>query len=476
MSQSLEKVNMATAVAEVVHFGEKLILPENMSMDQAIDLIERRRKYLEEEIEFVDEFNVFPWDGAYALKKVLIKKFGWAPSEPIQTMFGKQPPKEISIEVGYNQTENVPWGLMSLPGFGGSTIRCGATDKDGLVIFAVRVNTVRKYEQDIRALLEELRHETRTNSIYRGKAIKIRFKDDSGDNIQLPHPQFIDTQNVNPDHVIYAKSVQDQINVNLYTPISRVQDCLDNDISVKRGILLGGTYGTGKTLAAKVASKLATDHGLTYLYVPRADELAQAIKFAQQYQSPACVIFCEDIDREMAGDRSAEMDDILNIIDGIDTKTSNIIVVMTSNDLSNINPAMLRPGRLDAVIEVTPPDAEAVVKLLHMYGAGTIDPHANLEAAAKVLEGTIPAVIAEVVKRAKLAQLSLQTPGTPVINISEQALIDAAHSMSSQLKLLKDRTDAPTAAPTVDSVLRDVIDTVNGPTVAMVRKIHDRVM
>ena len=42
--------------------------------------------------------------------------------------------------------------------------------------------------------------------------------------------------------------------LNLFTPITRVKDCIKNSIPVKRGILLGGTYGTGKTLAATVAA------------------------------------------------------------------------------------------------------------------------------------------------------------------------------------------------------------------------------
>ena len=37
------------------------------------------------------------------------------------------------------------------------------------------------------------------------------------------------------------------------------------------------------------------------------------------------MIFCEDIDRAITGERSVEMDDILNILDGIDTKGNNLI-------------------------------------------------------------------------------------------------------------------------------------------------------
>src|SRR3546814_9239016 len=164
-------------------------------------------------------------------------------------------------------------------------------------------------------------------------------------------------------------------------------------------------------MAATVASRLAVDAGVTYVYIPRADELPDAIEFAKQYQSPACVIFCEDVDRVTNGDRSVEMDDILNLLDGIDTKNNHIITVLTTNDLQSINPAMLRPGRLDAVIDVTPPDAQAVEKLLRLYGGDAIAADTNLEEAGRVLAGNIPAVIAEVGKRAKLAQLRLQPAG-----------------------------------------------------------------
>ena len=142
---------------------------------------------------------------------------------------------------------------------------------------------------------------------------------------------------------------------------------------MKRGVLLGGKYGTGKTLAATVAARLAQDNGITYVYTPRADELGDAIAFAKQYQSPACVVFCEDIDRQVTGQRTVAMDDILNILDGVDTKTDNIITVLTTNHLDNVNQAMLRPGRLDAIINVETPDAYTAERLVRHYGGEAIN-------------------------------------------------------------------------------------------------------
>src|SRR5690606_20126549 len=131
----------------------------------------------------------------------------------------------------------------------------------------------------------------------------------------------------------------------------------------------------------------AVQNGITYLYVPRADELKDAIEFAKLYQNPASVVFCEDIDRVTKGERSVAMDDILNIIDGIDTKTANIMVVLTTNHMDNINPAMLRPGRLDAVIPVTPPDAKAVERLIRVYAKGAVRADEDLAHVGATLAG-----------------------------------------------------------------------------------------
>ena len=211
-------------------------------------------------------------------------------------------------------------------------------------MFVLSATIKRRDEETIRGLFDELRVYLRNNSLYRGKAIKIRFKDDAGEPIELPEPEFMSVSDINPNGLLLTEELTASINANLFTPITRVEDCLANGIKVKRGVLLGGPYGTGKTLGATVAAHLAEKHGITYVYTPRADELSDAIAFAKQYQSPACVVFCEDIDRTVQGKRTVEMDDILNILDGIDTKTDHIITVLTTNHLENVNQAMLRPG------------------------------------------------------------------------------------------------------------------------------------
>ena len=457
MSQTLEKAQKVS-VAEIVRHGEKLILPAGMTLEMGIDLLERRKEYENEKTNLSAKFDVLPFDGAHALMQVLSSKYGWAQAIPTPGFFGSEPPQMISVEVAPKKFVEVPWGRFSLPNVKGY-IETSVQMKNGRFSFSISATILRRDEEAVRSLFDAVRDYLKTGSIYKGKAIKIRFRDDHGNMLRMPEPEFLDTDKIDVNGLIYAKPVMDAVETNLFTPIRRVHDCLSNDISVKRGVLLGGTFGTGKTLAATVASRLAVDAGVTYVYIPRADELADAIEFGKQYQSPACVIFCEDVDRVTAGERSVEMDDILNILDGIDTKGANIITVLTTNDLNSINPAMLRPGRLDAVIDVTPPDAEAAEKLVRLYGGDLVKAETDLTKAGELLAGHIPATIAEVVKRAKLAQMRLQPTGTPVEHLSAEALIEASATMKAQTDLLYARANAKKEVPTIDSVLAAAMKT-----------------
>lgn len=459
MGKTLQAEAQVIAVSEIVRHGEKLILPENMTLKQAMDLLERRAEYEKEVTSFNEAYDVLPLDGAHALAEVLIAKFGWAPATSTPGFFGDTPPQLINVETAPGVFASVPWGRFSLPNIKGY-IETSVGLKNGRYTFKIDATILRMNEETVRSLFAEVRAYLKTGSIYKGKAIKMRFRDEQGQPLRMPEPSFLDTSRIDPNGLIYAQDVMDAVETNLFTPVSRAADCIANGIPVKRGILLSGTFGTGKTMAANVASRLATDAGITYVYVPRADELADAIEFAKQYQSPACVIFCEDIDRSVNGERSVAMDDILNILDGIDTKNSNIITVLTTNDLNSINAAMLRPGRLDAVINVTPPDAAAVEKLIRLYGAATIPADTNLTEVGKLLAGNIPAVIAEVVKRAKLSQLRLQPAGEKVSTISSAALIEASKTMQAQVTLLRERSEAKVDEPTLDGLFRDMVSAV----------------
>lgn len=479
MAKTLEQNEKQVHVADIVRHGEKLIVPDGMKLSDVLDLVKRRMTFEEEEVVVRRTYNVFPWDGAHALMLALTERYGWAAAEATPGFFGSNPPQMLDVQVGYGQTKKVPWGRFSLPQVEGF-VQCSAQKKDGRVSFELVGKVLRKDEPTIELLFDTVEKTLRTNSIYMGKAIKIRFRDNDGDLLEMPEPEFMNLNGISRDSLVYSDDVQNLIETNLFTPIERVSDCIANDMPVKRGVLLGGPYGTGKTMAATVAAALATNVGVTYVYVPRSDELSDAIQFAKQYSDKACVIFCEDIDRAVSGERSVKMDDILNILDGIDTKSSRIITVLTTNHLENINPAMLRPGRLDAIIDVTAPDAKAVEKLVRLYGRETIAADADLTLVGEALAGTIPAVIAEVVKRAKLHQLQYQEPGTMIEEISSQALLDSALTIQAQRKLLEEQSKPKVKEPTFNEVIAAAV----APAIAEgvkhiagdVSELHERIV
>ncbi len=459
MSNTLERnPKKEVAVADVVRYGDKLVIPAGMKYPTAIDLIHRRMKYEEETVDLSETFAAFPWDGAYALENVLIEKFGWAPSEtkPGGFFTPPEPPQLISVEIAPGQMHTVAWGRFSLPTVNGY-IECDVERTDAGIRFKIDARVKRMDEETVKDIFKRVRERLKTHSIYRGQAIKLRFRDDRGNQLPMPQPKFINVDKINRDELIYSKHIEQSIETNLFTPITRVDDIVANGMVVKRGILLYGAYGTGKTLAARIAAKLAVQAGLTYVSVLRADELDDAINFSRLYGKPACVLFCEDIDRAMSGERSVKIDDILNVIDGVDSKDLNLITVLTSNHADTINPAMLRPGRLDAIIEVEAPDAEACERLIRRVAGRAVDESTDVTEAAQHLAGNVPAVITEVVKRAKLSQLALSPKGTRVEKLTSAALIDAAITMRRQNELLAKAAAPKPGAPTLDLAFAEVV-------------------
>ena len=420
-TKAADEREKAVHIVDVIRHGESIMIPESMSLREVREVLERREKEDEKEVRVRESYDAFVWDGAHALSLAMDKKFGW---------FGELMQIEIDDK---GTTTDVPWGRFCLPGIEGY-IETGYDMQDGRIIFQASATVKKKNERQMKELFALTREILKEKSIYKGKALRLEFFNKDGDPIALPKPKFINLDSANEGNLIYSDEVASSIRINLFTPIEKMATCKKFGIPTKRGILLAGNYGTGKTLAAYVAAKKATDNGITFIYCSSADEFEETCRFAQQY-SPA-VVFCEDIDKVTSDERDIKMDGILNIIDGIDSKESDIITVLTTNSVKEINQAMLRPGRLDAIIHVTEPDAKAVEALIRHYGKGLIDHEEDLAEIGEFLNGNIPAVIRECVERAKLVVISQAKANIKNIVIKEPDLLSSAKTMKMQLDLL----------------------------------------
>lgn len=407
--------------------------PEPLGLRESAQVLNRKADEEEQEISISEVVDALPWDGAQAFATAVEDLFGWGIWQPQKMMWMKIPPTMRTIKTGpgAKDTKQVFWGELYIPQID-ATLSTGVTLKDNRQVFQIQGSIAKKDRYRIEALIALARIYANEKSIYKGKAFRMFVKANGqldGDR----EPEFI---KLNPElerDLIFAADVQAQIDTNLFAPIKYAQACRKQGIPLKRGILLEGPYGVGKSMTAAVTASMAVKHGWTFILLDRVSGLKSVLDFAHRY-APV-VVFAEDIDRIISGeDRSFTIDDVLNTLDGVQGKTHEIITVLTTNHADKINRALLRPGRLDAIISVSPPDAAAAERLMRLYGRGLIKADTSLEEAGKSIAGHIPAVIREVVERAKLAAI-FRTGGVPE-ELVDSDLVTAANTMKGHLDLM----------------------------------------
>ncbi len=149
-----------------------------------------------------------------------------------------------------------------------------------------------------------------------------------------------------------------------------------------KGILLYGPPGTGKTLLAKAVAH-ETEANFIVISGPQilskfVGESEKAVReiFKKARVAAPCVLFVDEID-SLAGSRSNEsteggkvldrvVDTFLTEMDGLQALKS-VVVIAATNRPDILDPALLRPGRFDRVIEIGVPDEDARVQILKLH-------------------------------------------------------------------------------------------------------------
>ncbi|MHA1951550.1 MAG: AAA family ATPase [Candidatus Thorarchaeota archaeon] len=456
---------------------KKIMLPEGMSYREGAKWLERKDEEEDKEVSVHHEIDCFPLDGAVAFRDSINEVYGYVQNVNTPGFFGSNPPTMVGVSVGRDEIRQIPWGRVEIPGIEGY-LCTGLHVTDSGPKFMITGETKQRHLHEVEKIVQGTKNQLKTGSIYKGKAIKLDLSwiRDAQRRGKDPAEKFDPTGNapkfeipideIKEDELIFQASVQRDIDLGLFTPIENSEHCRRHGIPLKRGVLLAGDYGTGKTLTAYVTAKKATENGWTFIYLENVMDLAAAFKFAKQY-SPA-IIFAEDVDRVVGGDeRTEEIDAVLNSFDGVDSKSMEIITVLTTNHLENLTQAILRPGRCDTLVQVTRPDAEAAQRLVKLYGRSLLNENADLDRIGESLKGHLPAEIREAVERSKLAAInrmtksgSLPKDGSIRGEVMEQDVIDARDAMQSQHKLLEpkdvdDRSNLEKAASLFGAELRE---------------------
>lgn len=398
--------------------------------------------------------GVFPTEGAVALMKVLKTKFGMtaAQAERNAVTGELEPPTLLSVPTGHSSLDRVqiPWGQITVPGFTAhGYLKPNISITPNGPAFRV-TGELRKQDQPIFQEIMGLVHkELDENSIYRGKAVQVDFKyiwdEDVRFDFEGHAPQFLDVSTINRNSLIFEKSTGFEIDRSIFTPIAHTKACRVEGVPLKRGVLLAGGFGCGKTLTTRAVANHCEAEGWTFMLCKDIRDLSCALRMAKRFQP--CVVFAEDIDRTMAGtsnaDRDTKTDEVLNVLDGLSGKTHEIMTILTTNREEAILPALLRPGRIDAIIPVLPPDAAAANRLVLMYAGKSLAKDVDWDLVGSALDGLTPATIREVVERSKLAAIGRGHSGSllghPVLKISTKDLIGSAAGMKGHIALCTEK-------------------------------------
>ncbi|WP_190276723.1 AAA family ATPase [Catenulispora acidiphila] len=282
----------------------------------------------------------------------------------------------------------------------------------------------RKAAAEIRRLAIEF-------SVYRGHVLEF------GTEMFGPHQSalgFHDRPVMDREELILPPGMLEGIEAQILGVNRHRETLLAHGQHLKRGVLLFGPPGTGKTHTVRYLMSRLPETTVVVLTASALRLIGQACEIARALQ-PALVVV-EDVDL-IAQDRSAHMTatpllfQLLNEMDGLDGD-ADVTFLLTTNRIDTLEPALaMRPGRVDHAVEVPLPDAEGRARLLELY-RGSLD--LDLSSADTLIErtaGVTASFIKELIRRAALISLNEQdtqdTAPTPANGLHVSAKhLDAA--------------------------------------------------
>jgi transitional endoplasmic reticulum ATPase len=409
--------------SDITFEGTKLIIPEKMSAKKAIDTLDAYINDQEQPYRFSRVFNYRPWDGAAATERAIRKLTGT--SGVGQGSWWAGPPQRISVQTGNGETLQVPWGTLQIALFEGN-LDLGMTRHPELgPLFSINAIVPKKHKAVVEGFFNLIEEELRERSIYRGKAF-------DGQDM----PEFLDLSNVDPNKVVYSDETTLQLDANIWALVEHTEAMRTNRMPLKRSVLLHGDYGTGKTLAAFLTAKKAQENDWTFIYCrPGKDNLEQVLQTARLYQPS--VVFFEDIDTVAEGEdaSSGSVTRLLDAFDGIISKGTEIIAILTTNHPQRIHKGMVRPGRLDAVIEFGGLDTPGIERMIgSVVPADKLGDNMDYAAIAEAMQEFSPAFVREAIDRT--VRYSIARTGGEVNELCTEDFVHAANGLRPQLDLM----------------------------------------
>jgi cell division protease FtsH len=184
---------------------------------------------------------------------------------------------------------------------------------------------------------------------------------------------------------------------------------------VPKGILLHGPPGTGKTLLAKAVAresnaKFFAQSASSFVEMFAGLGAARIRRlFRQARKAAPAIVFIDELDavgatrgNDISGEKDQTLNQLLVELDGFGA-ADNVVVIAASNLLEKLDPALLRPGRFDRQILVTPPDLKGRRNILSVHTRGKpLADDVDMEAVARQTSGMTGADLANICNEAAI--------------------------------------------------------------------------
>ncbi|OGF48597.1 MAG: hypothetical protein A2231_11430 [Candidatus Firestonebacteria bacterium RIFOXYA2_FULL_40_8] len=219
-------------------------------------------------------------------------------------------------------------------------------------------------------------------------------------------------QQLTDKDIILPEEIKKALKSNVIGFINRYKACdsskTPSDFNiVKRGLLLFGAPGTGKSLTIRwlmSTLKLCSFIVATGKQLKRSEDVADVFSLARQIRP--CVIVLEDLDlyglsRDGGYFNGSVLNELLSQMDGCSNQLSGIVTIGTANKREVLDKALTkRPGRFDVILNYANPTLKEREDLFSLNISKTItDKTVDIKQIAEATEGFSPAQIVEVVKR-----------------------------------------------------------------------------
>lgn len=348
--------------------------------------------------------------------------------------------RDLLVEGGHDDATVGPVQYREVDIGGGKTLSCV---EDGIFLVALKQGKLAalvRQDQMHRSLQLEVvaeSHELATSfmtlvrdaiqrkNVYRGKVLSLEGDPTQGGGCGNTVIRFHELPEVRRDQIILPEETLQVLERNTVGFFEHGRRLAASGRSLKRGLLLFGKPGTGKTFTARWLAQ--TTPGLTVLLMSGEQLwlIRECCQIARML-APSLVIM-EDVDMiASARDESRHpmyqvtLHQLLNEMDGIDAPAP-ILFLLTTNRPEAIEPAIAsRPGRVDQAIEYPLPDEGCRRRLVELYGQGLDMALSDVDSIVARTEGASPAFIQEMLRKAALLAAEEQDDDSVPLRITDE--------------------------------------------------------